>query len=63
MASAMPMPRAIWSPTVSRKNTAERSQLPHTAPSENSRDQLSSPTQSNEIPPIIRTDDRLIAMM
>ena len=44
------MPRVIWSPTDSTKNTTERSQLCHTAPSENRRVQLSSPTQVKEIP-------------
>ena len=45
------------------KYTMERTQLAHTAPSPNSRDQLSSAAQLNEIPPMSFTCERLIAMM
>ena len=63
MASAIVTPRNSSSPTVAMKYTMERTQLAHTAPSPNSRDQLSSAAQLNEIPPMSFTCERLIAMM
>ncbi len=63
IASATVTPSVISRPTVSTKKTTERTHEPHTAPSVNSRVQLSSPAQSSEMPPISPTRERLIRMM
>ena len=45
------------------KYTTDRTHEPQTAPSLNSRVQLSSPTHSSEMPPISPTRERRIRMM